>query len=183
MAGIAAMVALVGTLGLFEMLPPPVVGVGLTLVMLGLCALALRLFNAPGTNPLGLKSPEEQRQELESRGLVEVAEFRATRAFGVEEFEDEGPHYYIELIDGRVLFLSGQYLYDFEPITDDPELNQPRRFPCSEFAVLRHKTERYHDSTLRKAVWRSGGVPTDGDIITAVSYDELKRTRLTASAG
>jgi hypothetical protein len=196
MSVIAAVVALLGTLGLFETLPPSVVGIGLALLMLGLCGLALWLFNARGI-PLGLKSPEEHLRELETAGLLDVADFRATRAFRVEELEDEGLHYYIELVDGRILFLSGQYLYDFEPITGDPELNQPRTFPCSEFSVIRHKTERYVvDIRCRgevmepeavappfgKAVRRRGDVPADGEIIGGQSYDKLKQTRLTASA-
>ena len=62
------------------------------------------------------------------------------RAFGVKEFEDEGLHYFLELTDGRVLVLSGQYLYDYEAISDDSETNRPRAFPCSEFTLRRHKT-------------------------------------------
>lgn len=63
--------------------------------------------------------------------------YRVKRAFQVEEFEDEGSHYYIELDDRRVLFLSGQYLYDYD--SEDP----PRAFPCTEFVVRRHRTKGY----------------------------------------
>jgi hypothetical protein len=41
------------------------------------------------------------------------------------------------------MMYEGSYLYDYEQITDDPELNQPRTFPCSRFTVRRHKTAGY----------------------------------------
>ena len=44
--------------------------------------------------------------------VVEEATFDVAEAVAVEEFEDEGLSYYLRLDDGRVLFLSGQYLYD-----------------------------------------------------------------------
>ena len=90
-----------------------------------------------------------------------------------------------------MLYLSGQYLYDFEPISDDPELNQSRRFPCTEFEVLRHKDRGYvidiHcagqvlepeliASAFTQADWQRG-VPEDGDIIDGKAYDALKRER------
>ena len=74
--------------------------------------------------------------------LIVDTPFQATRAFGVEDYGDEGSHYFLELADGSgILALCGQYLYAYEPITDDPELNQPRRFPCTSFTVRRHRTE------------------------------------------
>ena len=43
--------------------------------------------------------------------------------------------HFLELSDESVMCLYGQYLYEYEPIDDDPELNQPRLFPTSEFSV------------------------------------------------
>jgi hypothetical protein len=132
-------------------------------------------------------------QELTSANLLETESFAATRAFRVEEYEDEGLHYYIELSDGRVLFLSGQYLYDFEPITDDPELNQERRFPCTEFTILRHKSERYvldircagqvlepevTAPPFGEDVWQNAAVPRDGAVLVDLPYEALKAARL-----
>jgi hypothetical protein len=117
---------------------------------------------------------KRQRDEREADGL------RATRAFGVEEFEDEGLHYFLELADGRVLFVSGQYLYDYEPSSDDPETTQARSFPCTEFTVQRHKKEGYVVEILRggtvlepevmappfgEKAWRPNRVPEDGQVI------------------
>ncbi len=165
-------------------------------VMFALLAAALWLFNPRGSNPLGRLTPEEHIRELERLGLLDDRGYQATRAFGVEEYEDEGLHYFLELTDGGVLFLSGQYLYDYEPITDDPELNRPRKFPSTQFTVRRHRKEGYvadlvcGGSVLEpevvappfgKDVWRAGAVPGDGEVITTKTYDELKTERLTPS--
>ena len=184
---------LVGFLGsqkVFDRAPSWLVGSGVALFMLTLVILSLWLFNARGSDPFGRKTAEEHIRELEQLNLLESTAFRARRAFGVEEFEDEGLHYFLELEDRSVLFLSGQYLYDYEPISDDPDVNQPRSFPCTEFTVRRHKKERYvaellcRGSVLQpeamvppfgKKVWQAGGILEDGRVITTATYDDLKR--------
>lgn len=47
-------------------------------------------------------------QEMEEQGLLVSEYYRATRAFEVQEFQDEGPHYFIELENGSVLYLNGR---------------------------------------------------------------------------
>jgi hypothetical protein len=96
---------------------------------------------------------------------------------------------------GRVLVLSGQYLYDDEPISDGAEVNQPRSFPCTEFTIRRHKNEGYGADircggpvlepevmapAFRKNDWREVVVPEDGAVIADTTDDDLKRqwTRL-----
>jgi hypothetical protein len=37
----------------------------------------------------------------------------------------------------------GVFDYDYEPVADDKDVNQPRAFPCCEFTVRRHKKEGY----------------------------------------
>ena len=185
----AGMLLLVGVLSsqkVFDHAPSWVVGAGMAVFMLGMVVLSLWLFNSKGSDPFGRKTAESRIRELEEVGQLESVAFRATRAFGVEEFEDEG-----------VLFLTGQYLYDYEPISDDPETNQPRSFPCTEFTVRRHKKDRYVLDILRggavlepeimappfgKKVWQAKGIPEDGQVITRASYDELKREH-TGAAG
>ncbi len=72
--------------------------------------------------------------ELEARGLLVCSSFRADRAFRVDEFNEEGPHYFLELEDGGgILHLCGQYLYAYEPFD-----GSRRHFPCTEFTVRRH---------------------------------------------
>lgn len=163
--------------------------------MLGAMLIALFVFNRSGFRPgLSRKTLAEQIAELDEKGLLVRQPFQAVRAFEVEELEDEGLHYFLELRDGRVLFLSGQYLYDFEPVDDDPEFNGPRRFPCAEFEILRHREAGYvvdircggsilEPEVLAPAftreVWRRGELPEDGQIIEGKSYDALKRERMT----
>lgn len=183
------MVAIASALRIFDWLPAPIVGTGFAVFMLLMIVAALFLFNPRGARLLESKGFDEQVRQLEERGLLTEQSFRATRAFGVEEFEDEGVHYYLELADGGgVLFLSGQYLYDYEPARD-----QKRRFPCSEFVVRRHKDKGYavdircEGRVLEPDVvapgfsldaWENDTVPADGTIISTASYDEIKRTRM-----
>ena len=122
----------------------------------------------------------DEIRKLEEQGLLTAAEFHAKRAFQIEELEDEGSHYFIELQDGAVLFLSGQYLYDYEV---------PRCFPCTDFVVRRHATKGFavdvqcsgktlepeviappldEDVGLRPDAYQ------DGDVIRDLSYDALK---------
>jgi hypothetical protein len=136
----------------------------------------------------------ERVAELDRQGLLVRQAFRAMRAFGVEEVEDEGLHYFVELVDGSVLFLSGQYLYEFEPVSDDPGFNQARRFPCTEFEVLRHKGAGYvidincsgtvlepelNAPAFTREDWKRG-IPDDGGIVEGRSYDVIKRERVAA---
>jgi hypothetical protein len=161
-----------------------------------LCSAALWLFNKPGARPsFGGQSQNDYVQDLERKGLLVSTGYRARRAFQVEEFEDEGSHYFIELEDGAVLYLCGQYLYEYEPIDDDPELKQERRFPCSEFTVRRNRKKGFVVDILcggtviepeimaphfSKADFRNDRIPGDGDVITDLSYDQIKfeRTRV-----
>ena len=173
--------------------PPVLLGLVMSLVMLALCLLALVLFNRSGTDPLGIGGSESTLRYLEEQGLLVSTPYRATRAFQVEEFEDEGLHYFVELDDPSVLYLNGQYLYEYEEADDDLELSQPRRFPCTEFTVRRHRdtgavidllcggdvlepevvTPPFSDRDARE-----NGIPFDGQIIGSRTYDEIKAQRL-----
>lgn len=136
--------------------------------------------------------PYQTTEEMESQGLIESAEFRAKRAFQIEEYEDEGPHYFLELDDGSVLYLNGQYLYDYE-LLDDAESDQEELFPCTDFVIKRHKSEHYvielipsgtpleieevapafYERNHRSKTPRT--VPVDGDIIRDKCYEQIKR--------
>ena len=74
----------------------------------------------------------QREQEAQSARELATAQVRSTiytikDAVAVEEFEDDGPSYYLLLDDGRTLFLSGQYLY--EPVESG--------FPWQSFEVVR----------------------------------------------
>jgi hypothetical protein len=189
-ASMLAAVAALGSLGSLDRAPAWLIGLLIGLFMLVMTGVALWLFNSKRSNVLGHKTLEEQIRELEQQGLLESTTFQATRAFGVEEYEDEGLSYFLELSDGRVVFLTGQYLYEYEPDEDEP---QARAFPCSEFSIRRHKTERYVvDVQCRGSVlepeavarpfdaddWKHARVPEDGEVITARTYDALKSEQL-----
>lgn len=193
--GLLGAVGLLGALRVSTTAPPLLVASGLVVVMIGLIAAAMVLFS-PG-KLLGDAQPAEERaQELEAQGVLSAQHFSVTRAFEVEEFEDEGLHYYLELADGRVLFMTGQYLYDYapiDPVEEDHDEPEPRRFPCADFVVRRHRGEGYvvdiqcTGRTLEpeltappfgEDVWRQGAIPEDGTIIMNATYDELKRLRI-----
>jgi hypothetical protein len=183
-----AAVALVSVSGVGERVPV-VVGLALGLLLILLSIAALYLFNPWWANPLGLMKPEQVLQRLEDEGMLESADFQVRRAFGVREFDDEGLHYFLELADGRVLFLSGQYLYDYEPIEDDINEKELRRFPCTDFTIRRHKTEGYVVEIIcrgtvlepeffappfpRQKGWLER-IPEDGELISDTTYDALK---------
>lgn len=61
--------------------------------------------------------------------------YEASRAFAVASLEDEGPHLFVELVDGRVLYLRGRFLAAFASGQAEVAAARPR-FPCSEFDVL-----------------------------------------------
>jgi hypothetical protein len=191
--GLLLMVGVVGSLDGFNRAPGWFVSTGMAGWIVLLMLVSIRLFQPRESSLARGKSYEQQVRELESQGLLESAPFRATRAFAVGEMEDEGSHYFIELEDGGVLYLNGQYLYDYEPIDDDPELNQARSFPCTEFTVRRHKTERFVVDiscggnvlepeiiapAFKRSDWKMNRVPEDGQVVRDRGFEALLRERV-----
>lgn len=146
---------------------------------------------------LGIKPKDCTIEAVRAKGELEQRTFHARRAFEVAERGDEGLHYFVELADNSTLYLTGQYLYDFMPISDDPKLKQLRLFPCTEFVISRDKNNEYFiqldcmgtaiepeciTPPFSSTDHKQGGVPDDGDVITDVSYDELKSRRLAAQS-
>lgn len=173
---------------------PWVIGiVGCAALVLGV-ELATVILSPGNSTPFGLLGPNPKDLDLpvlKSRGLLTSTHHRARRAFEVSERADEGPGYFIELEDGRVLFLQGQYLYDYGPIEDEeePESSQERQFPCTEFILHHHKKYRTLLVVECKGTAlepecivppfsnehrKEGLAPDDEDIITDRSYDEIK---------
>jgi hypothetical protein len=194
--GMAAAVGLLGEAGAIDR-APWALGAGLAILMLALSVAALALFNPWWADPLRRMTPDDLLRRLEGEGLLASADFQARRAFGAREANDEGLHYFLELVDGRVLYLNGQYLYDYEPISDDPEVNRPRRFPCTDFTVRRHKAEGYvvglvcrgtvmepelMAPPLTGRARRSIGAPGDGQVLADRPYDLLKELLLGGAA-
>ena len=172
----------------FRAAPPMLVLLATIAYFAALLGASRSLFGFPPLPWKLRKTNEELLTELRRDGLLTEEQHRAERAFAVEEFEDEGSQYFIELDDGRVLFLCGQYLYE-----DEPEGEEPRRFPCTEFTILRHKKHGYvvdlvctgdvfePEGTaphLTPERWGSDEWPDDGDIIEGVTYDQVRRQML-----
>lgn len=112
-------------------------------IFLCLVLSAFFIFNHRQGQPWPFQSNASFVRALEKEGLIVTKSFTAKRAFELEEGMVEGIHYFIELENGSVLYLNGLYLYDYEPITGNPNKNQPRKFPCTEFVIRRHRNEHY----------------------------------------
>lgn len=126
--------------------------------------------------------------ELESQNLLVSTSFCADRAFRVDEFAEEGPHYFLELENGGgILHLSGKYLYNYEPING----NQ-RHFPCTRFTVRRHAKlgsavdilcgglviePEVEAPAYAERDFSDNAVPADGAILRDVSFDQLRHER------
>ncbi len=162
---------------------------GIVVLFFLLIAAACFLFNQPAKRTPALNRTE-QLTEWQQNGLLVEESYKALRAFAVEELEDEGSHYFLELEDYRVLFLTGQYLYEYEP---DERSQQPRQFPCSEFTILRHRMKGFvagvvcHGRVLNPGVplppfSEMEEIPNDGEIIGQKSFDQLKAERMSQAS-
>jgi hypothetical protein len=78
----------------------PFVGLYMPMVF----ALAYFLFNLGLPRPWSPTAADIARR-LDEQGLLVAEQFRAVRALEVDEFEDEGFSYFIELESGVILFL------------------------------------------------------------------------------
>lgn len=112
-------------------------------------------------------------------------------ALCVEEFEDEGSQYYLKLADGRVLFVSGQWLYEYEDGEDEDGKPTPARFPCRRFTLERAaKSGLFLDLIPLTPAFPPSGtlppftdddhraetVPDDGDVLT-LDFESLRTRR------
>ena len=170
---------------------PILLGSGMGVLVVVLTLLALVLFNGPFTKIGNYANQEEYIRKLEEKGLLVSTEFHAVRVFEVEEFEDEGPHYFLELVDSNVLYLNGQYLYDYGQMEgEEDEDTTLNAFPCTEFTIKRHRREGFvvemicrgrllkpesMAPTFPREAYRHYKVLEDGDNITDKSFDELKQ--------
>jgi hypothetical protein len=132
----------------------------------------------------------EIADELEQRRLLVSGNFCADRAFRVEECNGEGPHYFLELEDGGILHLSGNYLYDYEPGNASA-----RHFPCTRFTVRRHVDLGHVVDIVcggliiepeveapPYSAWdfSHGMVPRDGQILRNLTFEQLRQQRMAA---
>ena len=159
-------------------------GIIMAVWMLILIVGTLIIFNYRRPMPKG-ESAAEQLQKLAEQGMLIKTDYRARRAFSVEEFEDEGLHFFIELDDGGILYLNGQYLYDYQ------------QFPRTEFTISRHREAGWVADieccgtviavdalglSFSKSHFKAGLVPDDGEIWRHRSFEQLKADILKAAA-
>lgn len=129
-------------------------------------------------------APQRERAaRLLAAGEVDEETLHVVDAIEVEETEDEGPHYYLALRDGRVLFLSGQYLLD---VGDDPD--DEESFPRATVVIRRSALTReildvrargkyVAPSTTRPpftAAEQDKGVVPPDDTVLSLPFDSLR---------
>jgi len=91
------------------------------------------------------------RQDL-LKGEVEVLHCTATDAVKVEEFEDEGTEYFVDVGDSTILFLQGQVLYDLDDVFPNRAFDIVRT-PTSQVVLeVRCTGESFHPSRKRVAL-------------------------------
>lgn len=126
------------------------------------------------------RQTNELSEEL-AAGVAEIVRYSARNAIRVEEFEDEGLSFFVELTDGRILFLSGQYLY---------EADETDQFPNTTFTIVRTPRTRMvlefdcrgdyfppveTRAPFTDAEYQQGSVPSDGDILD-LDFSILRRS-------
>ena len=142
-------------------------------------------------------SRDEHLRNLEASGHAVREQYRTVDALSFEDLNTGSLVHVIDIGAGRLLCLVGQQYYDFEPVDDDPEVNQPRLFPSREFSLLRQVESNavlalfpgtvVVEPTVREPVSRFeklfelGIRLEDGEIVTGVSLGEVKRAIRPAS--
>ncbi len=147
------------------------------------------LFNLGVPRPWN-PTPEDVARKLNEQGLLTKETLYATRALQViDDYDNEGPSYLLELIDGGVLFLSGYYLYRIATHRKHMGI-----FPCTEFTLQRDKQTGQVVNIVCSGTPLSPEivplafsdvnfttpVPEDGQIIRDRTYDELHATAMRA---
>ena len=105
-------------------------GAGIAAVAMYLAFPILMMKVWPGSK----KGKADTMYEALENGALSSAEYEVRDVVEIEEFEDEGRHYLLDIGDGKTLVLSGQYLYT--PV-------ESGIFPSSRIRVFWHRTEGY----------------------------------------
>jgi len=84
-----------------------------------------------------VKKPPAASQRDLAEGNVEVVHVETNGAAEVEEIEDLGLNFFLEIGESKLLFLSGQYLYDVAYEIGKDEVERPGRFPNTKFELVR----------------------------------------------
>jgi hypothetical protein len=139
---------------------------------------------------LGVRSIRKDRREGTQRHLLDLAESTVQEihctvldAVQVEPFEDEGAGFFLDVGDGKLLYVrrGSDEVYEELNELDEDELDPPegeRRFPCRELRITRtphgslilrmeHLGEPFEPSRVRESLdGQVEYVPEDGEILT-----------------
>lgn len=148
---------------------------GETMLVLGFCGtlFSLGILAWRGAQSAGVRAWERELERLRQENMLRSETYCVRRALKLAEQQTEGPCYLLELKDGRVLCLCGQYLYAEEG---------KEGFPSSEMTILRHREQ----GTVLDLICNGQSVPLSADLpvgnvdggrqdgeIYAVSFDAL----------
>ena len=127
---------------LFQIIEEPPFWLGIT-VWFALMFSSVVIFNEGFLRKLKGQSDEEYIKELLSNGKAKKETYNVEAGI---YFNDLGTGCAVHLLDignNKILCLYGQYLYDFEPIDDDPEQNQSRKFPTKQFSQIKRLKDNF----------------------------------------
>lgn len=130
--------------------------------------------------------PAKQKPILEEvlDSTVEIFDIEASDAIKVEEFEDEGLGYYLNIGNGKVFFVQGQYLYD-----EDGDGKAQMKIPSTSMSVTRsslskivldikllgeYLTPSHTNPPFTVEDFKNNRVPEDGTILE-VDFESLKK--------
>lgn len=163
----------------------PVIGllgaalVGVFLEGLGLTRLGplLLLAGAAGGLALGARSlaatrarDRAMRQVFQhdlDAGEAQVTTYAATAALRLEEFEDEGPGYFFDVGEGKLLFLQSPRLGDLEQEEGFPgrEIDVARTAHSGMVLDVRTRGEKLTAEAAPATLLDVGCLPTDGEVL------------------
>jgi hypothetical protein len=131
-------------------------------------------------------------EQLEVLGRATRERYVIERALTLEDLRTSCLVHLLDVGGGRILCLYGQSYYDFEPIEDDPDVNQPRKFPTTQFSLLRGNSRRdvlaiFPGNTILepivcKPIRNSKQMETlgielnDGAILSGHSFEEIEQS-------
>lgn len=186
---LAALFAYVAAMVSIDLIPEGLMPWAMIVAMPLVFFLAIIVFNKGAIRRLFISDTEYLRRQLE-KGRAEKTTYRVTRALCFEDRRTSCMAHFLEIQDRKVMCLYGQYLYEYEPIDDDPEMNQPRRFPTSEFTVVRSLkddvpldlkvgsevigTKLIQEPDEYRVIADLGFKLEDGEIVENVTFDEVE---------
>ena len=132
-------------------------------------------------------SYEDHVKNLLADGKAKVEEYTVQNAIVFEDMDTGCTAYLLDIGGSRMFVLYGQD-YGFEPINDDPEINQERLFPTESFSITREsKNRRVLDATPKGKVINSSIIESprienladfgftleDGEIVENIAFDDV----------